>query len=219
MGRVFQTIVVLAMSTAAYPVMGERPHIQLTQNQKFAACVVHEDRVGSDALVRSEPATDAEDRFFSVLAKAIERCDGQTGDDGLFPRRAMFRGMLAERLWLDGVWAFGGSANTPVDPNKIDFDKGFDSAPALRDNYRLSFCLAYTRPELIDQLLRTNEQSPEEAKFFEALSTDISHCLPVGRSVSLDRRWLRASLAEQLYRRYPPAPRFQSRSAALLKGK
>lgn len=211
-------IVALGMIVfASAPIKSAYSKIRLTDNQTFAACVVHENQAGSEALVRSDPSTEDEERYFSDLATSIRGCDRKVKNHGHFPGRPMFRGMLAERLWVGRVSAFMGTAGMSNDPSRINYDVGFDAAGAFRDNYRLAFCVASTQPVLVDNLLRTRVQSHEERQIFTSLTQAVSRCLPVGRSVSLNREWLRASLAEQLFRRFPAEAPPKSRSDVLLK--
>jgi len=75
---------------ASAPIKSASPNTHLTKNQMFAACVVHANQAGSEALVRSEPNTEDEERYFSNLATPIKNCDRKIKNDGHFPGRALF---------------------------------------------------------------------------------------------------------------------------------
>jgi hypothetical protein len=185
---------------------------------KFAACVATRAPIGSDTLVRSEPGTHQESAAFAALSKVITWCDRRSRRSGDFPGRAIFRGAVAERLWLDrGVWDWSGSNR--VSPDHVDFDIGFEATPALKGNYRMAFCVAYTAPDRVDALLRTRLGSAAEAAAFSAVSQPLSACVGKGEIVSLDRTLTRALLAEQLYRHYPAPQQPRSRANNLLNPK
>jgi hypothetical protein len=213
--RLITAVVIVMHAALPASAVAAASSSKLTPNQKFAACVVSADSTGSDTLVRSEPGTEDETRLTAALADMIKRCDRKVPSNSQMPSKAMFRGMLAERLWLNRVSMFFAAPGPENDPSRINYDVGFDATP-YRDNYRLAFCVADTKPSLVDQLVRTGIGSPEELAAFNALNAGIAHCLPLGRSVSLDREWLRATLIEQLYRRYPSASVPRSRSSMIL---
>lgn len=208
--------VLVAIGATLSTFAGARP-AKLNVSQEFAACVVGADRVKSETLVRSEPGTEDEKQKASALEPLIKRCDRKVPNDGQFLGKAMFRGMLAERLWLSDMSGIFTPTNTPAsDPNRINYDVGFDAALSLRDNYRMAFCVANTEPVKVDHLLRTGVGLAGEIEIFAELKTTISKCLPVGRSISVDRQWLRALFSEQLYRRYPSQHKPRSRSVTIL---
>jgi hypothetical protein len=196
------TAFVAAASSPAAAGSPYAPPVATTPGQTYAACIAAKDRMGSARLVLAEPGTDEENGAFAALARAQGACSKRVLRGAAEPSRTMLRGLVAEQLWLANVWRLTGRG--ALDANRIDVDKGFDTVPTLQDTYRLAACVAVIEPEAIDELLRTTPSSATEHAAFEALQQPVSRCLLHGRSVALDRPLLRALLAEQLYRRFPP---------------
>jgi hypothetical protein len=196
----------LAFAAGSVPAGASPPHsasTATTPSQKYAACVVARDRRGSDRFVRAEPGTDEEKAAFAALTHPIGDCGRRVLRGGAEPEHAMLRGLIAEQLWLTTVFRLDSSRSAAYDPNRIDFEKGFDAPPELRDTYRFAWCVATIQSEAIDALLRTPPSSQAEQAAFDALKPPMSRCFAHGRALALDRPVLRALLAEQLYRRYP----------------
>ncbi len=197
----------LILTAAAAPAAGGSPFKLLptatTPAQKYAACVIEKDRMGSSRFVLAEPGTDDEKTAFVALTPALSYCDRHLLHGPTEPEHAMLRGLIAEQLWLTTVFRVGTSRSIDYNSNKMDFEKGFDATPGLRDTYRFAWCVATINSEAVDALLRTLSSSDAEQAAFEALMPAMSRCFAHGQTLALQRPMLRAMLAEQLFRRYP----------------
>jgi hypothetical protein len=197
----------LAFTGMAVPAGGAPPSpfvpAATTPDQKYAACLVDKDRMGSSRFVLAEPGTDDEKAAFASLTPALGHCNRHALHGAAEPEHAMLRGLIAERLWLTSVFRIETWRSIDYDPDKMDFEKGFDATPDLRDTYRFAWCVATIQLEAIDALLRTRPSSDAEQAAFQALEPSMSRCFAHGQTLALQRPLLRALLAEQLYRRYP----------------
>lgn len=180
---------------------------KLTANQRFAECIARGAPADSRALTLSAPGSPSEQVAHGSLYDMVARCQRAARSEGKAAGLFLLRGLLAERLWVRQVATFRAPDQPAPDPDRVDFEAPFRATPALKSNYALAFCVAYTRPDLIDALVRTPVASSEEASAITALKPVIARCYPEGSSLTLDRMTLRATFAEQLYRRYPPTPR------------
>lgn len=186
---------------------------------RFAECIVRKEGAASATLVLSDPGTPAEDAAVATLAKSIKACDRAVRNMGLFPGRTLFRGAVAERLWLKHVLAFGpGGTAKEYQPGAPEFAAGFDLAGDMKDNYRTYFCVVYSDPDGVDKLIRTSPTSASEEAAFNVLSGLTTRCMQRALPATFDRSIVRALLAEQLYRLYPPQT-VRTRSELLLKQK
>lgn len=196
-------IVALLGSALGAPQPARADPGELTANQHYAECIGRRDVRTSRALVLSEPGSPAEQYAYASLYDTVALCERRVrGADGV--DLPLLRGLLAERLWVGSVGKFERGDRPAPDPDRIDFDAAVRGGTAA--HRVLAFCVAYTRPELVDTLLRTEPDSKAEGAAVTELRPVIASCYPSGTSVSLRRGALRGSFAEQLFRRYPPAP-------------
>lgn len=172
----------------------------------FADCLARMGPGQSEALLRSQPATDAERHAAQTLVHAHSSC--MTDRMVLSMNAPMIRGLVAESMfkrrhpdWL--VAAQGLPSTPPVRPARpiraSVAEKGSEVERERAFMAAYSGCIAWAAPTQVAKLLGTAIASPEEKQELLALGSSLNDCMPFGVRYQLNVGGLRTSLASALY--------------------
>ncbi|NML05066.1 hypothetical protein [Sphingomonas sp. G-3-2-10] len=169
----------------------ESPERSYRMMQDLARCFVRGEPTKARALLAMQPETEETKKMFQA---AISRRDGCMNASGkLSMRQASFRGVVAERLYLDTY------SDPPADLPVSDapFTGSGNSRLA---SYDVTLCVAQRDPFGADRFVRSPLRSPEEKAALSRIIPVIAGCTPKGAQIGFDRAMLHGLLAEALFK-------------------
>ena len=177
----------------------------------FATCVRRRARDRANALLATEPGSDAEKKEALVIAGAYNACI--VGRQFLSFPVELLRGQLAELAFQDNAGlrdkaaALQGAA--PIRPDVASIDKDVSKIPADRrdqgftDKFRVAYarCVANADPKAVAAIIPTASATAEERETLMTASETLRHCMPDGITYHLNSAELRPYLMSELYYR------------------
>jgi hypothetical protein len=168
---------------------------------RAAACLVGRNADAGAPLLRAAPFSRDEREQATRGLRQAERCIRLR--DGLATTVLIFRGAVAEALY---------EAQFPQPPAPRDpaaavlpfFQPAaaatLDNAAGMTPTYALADCTVAGHSDLVRALLAADPDSDAESAALQALNPVWGACVPPNTSLAINRREVRAILAESLYR-------------------
>ena len=172
-----------------------------TEVLRAAACLVGRDAGAGAPLLRAAPFSRDERQQATRGLRQAERCLRLR--EPIATTVLIFRGAVAEALY-EAQFA---QPPTPRDPSAAVLPFFQPAAAATLENvagmtptYALSDCTVAGHPELVRALLAADPDSDAESAALQALNPVWGSCVPPNTTLAINRREIRAILAESLYR-------------------
>jgi hypothetical protein len=198
-----RTLVLLALALPA-TVLASPAAAAPNTAQRYGACVAQSRPAQARELLRASSPADLEQPLHSLVND--DRCVSQafgnepfSASDEAFSTPTL-RGNLAEQLLLTKSAAVAALQPLPLEQKR--YTRPWFAAtgrhPAVDE---MAVCMAATNPAGIAALIKTSPGSWDEGAAFEAMSPALTKCLSAGTKIEVNRRAIRAALADALYQR------------------
>jgi hypothetical protein len=168
---------------------------------RAAACLIGRNAEAGAPLLRAAPFSRDEREQATRGLRQAERCLRLR--DSLATTVLIFRGAIAEALYE----AQFPQPPAPRDPAAAALPffqpaaaSTLDNAAGLTATYALADCTVAQHSELVRALLAADPDSDAESAALRALNPVWGACVPPNTSLAINRREIRAILAESLYR-------------------